>query len=218
MLRTSVVGIVWLLSAVPAVWAATPSATVGTVDISGSGFSRGGQVAVFGIANPPQPYSRRLATFEQIVTADADGAFRWEPPEAPPQASVWFAVDLRSGDYAVGARGGTAPPAAALPAVTLLAGRDAGGDALTMAHYFTNVFLVRPNDGIWRAMAVRNGSDDLNRSSATRDAHFAVRGLHAADKSSRAVGAVTPADVVIAVDPVSLEFWIGRPSVAKEAR
>src|SRR4051794_20741079 len=117
--------------------------------IIGSGFTPAGQVVLYGCANPPQPYYRRLLSFLNVVTVDAAGSLRWEVQEAISPNSVWFVVGSSPNDEVVAVPGRTTPPEGGLAAPRLLVGRDAGNDALAIDEYMDDIVIVRPNDTVW---------------------------------------------------------------------
>ncbi|HXH41022.1 MAG TPA: hypothetical protein VNN08_20510 [Thermoanaerobaculia bacterium] len=187
--------------------------------IVGSGFTPGRQVVLFGCANPPQAYSGRLLSYLNVVSADAKGAFRWEASEPIAQYSVWFAIGSVPADQVVAVPGKAAPPKASLPPPGLLVGQGAAGDALSIAEYMTDVLVVRPDGSVWSGTAIRHGSNDLNRGLPGVN-NFLIKALRAkgvpnAPPSLPAptLDHLTPADVVVIVEPVSLRYYTGKLSV-----
>jgi hypothetical protein len=189
--------------------AGTPRLSFDTTAVLGAGFTPSGQVVVFGYSNQPQPYTRRLMNFWKVVTADSGGAFRWETPEPVANHSVWFAVGSSSRDLVVGVPGDGDVSNLTLAAPTLLAGQDSGGDALSVSEYMAEVVVVRPNDTAWRGTAIRHGTGDLSRGQS--GAHkVSLASLTTVGSTTRVLNRITPADVVVIVEPVSLRFWAGR--------
>ncbi|HSY50863.1 MAG TPA: hypothetical protein VLC46_18815 [Thermoanaerobaculia bacterium] len=209
-----------LLGTVTLTAAVTPARlSFETSAVVGSGFTPGRQVVLFGSAYPPQPYSRRLLSYLKVFTADKQGSFRWEAPEPIAQRSVWFAIGSVPADQVVAVPGNAAPPKASLPPPVLLVGRDAGADALSISEYMTDVLVVRPDDTVWFGAAIRHGTSDLNRGLPGVN-NFSTRTLMAKGAANGAgngpaptLDHLTPSDVVVVVDPVSLRFYAGRLSV-----
>ena len=188
-----------------------------TSAVVGSGFAPRKQVVLFACSSPPQPYARRMLSYLQIITADNQGGFRWEAPEPIAHNSVWFAIGSGSADPVVAVPGDDAPPRATLAAPSLLAGRETGGDALSIDAYMTDVLVVRPNDSVWFGTAIRHGASDLNRGLPGLNS-FSIKGLKAHGTSNEqnapatSLDHLTPSDVVVIVDPLSLRFYDGRLS------
>jgi hypothetical protein len=197
----------------PARLAFEPSAVVG------SGFAAGRQVVLYGCANPPQPYFRRLLSYLNVVTADANGTFRWEAPEPISLNSVWFAIGSIPNDEAIAIPGTSAPPISTLTAPHLLVGRDAGDDALAINEDMDDVVIVRPNDTVWIGTAIRHGSSDVNRglpgamnfSTKTLNAKAALN--RSGNSANAALNHLNPSDIVILINPISLRFYMGRLSI-----
>jgi hypothetical protein len=186
--------------------------------VVGSGFNPGKQVVLYGCSNAPQPYSRRMRSYLNVVTADTHGAFRWQAPEPISEYSVWFAIGSVPSDEIVAVPGRSVPPVASLPAPHLLAGRDAGDDALEIAGEMNDVVIVRPNGTVFVGTAIRHGTADLNRglpglttfSAKTLTPKSTDNG--ASNLPIQALKQLNPSDLVVIVDPVSLRFFAGRLS------
>lgn len=207
------------LIAVPALLAAAETSARLTFEksaVAGSGFTPGKQVVLYSCSNAPQPYSRRMRAYLNVVTADSNGAFRWQAPETISEYSVWFAIGSVPSDEVVAVPGRSAPPAASLPAPHLLAGRDAGDDALAIVGEMNDVVIVRPNGTVWVGTAIRHGSTDLNRG-VPGLTNFSLKTLtpksadnRPGDPPGQALKQLNLADFIVIVDPVSLRFFAGR--------
>jgi hypothetical protein len=193
---------------------ATQSSVAITVDgtsILGSGFTPGHQVVIFGAANVAQPYYARLADYLQVVAVDGSGGFRWDPSEAIPARSIWFAVDLSSTEYAVAYPGTSDLPLGSITAPAVRAAKEPQSDALSTDEYTVKVLLVRPNDDVWTGSPIRHGSSDLNRGKpGTMD--IDVTQLRSVRGNKHLPGHLVSADLVIMIEPISLRFYAGRPS------
>jgi hypothetical protein len=186
-----------------------------TSAVVGSGFTPGRQVVLFGEANPPQPFTRRLKSYLQVITADGSGGFRWEAPEPIASNSVWFAIGSVPGDQVAAVPWSASPPQASLPAPVLLVGRDTGNDAISISAYMADIVVIRPDGTVWLTTSIRHGSADLNRGLPGKS-NLPVRSLHAmaaAKTPAPALTRLTPADTVVVVEPVSFHFYIGRLTV-----
>jgi hypothetical protein len=184
--------------------------------VVGSGFNAGKQVVLYGCANPPQPYSRRLLSYLEVLTADANGRFRWEAPEPISQYSVWFAIGSIPADEVVAIPGRDASPISTLTPPRLLVGKDAGNDALAIADEMDDILVVRPDNTVWFGTAIRHGSADINRglpgmmSFSIKTMKLKEAGNGSGNVPKPALSRLNPSDVVILVNPFSLRFFFGR--------
>jgi len=188
---------------------AGPAIVANSTSITGSGFTPGHEVVIYGAANIPQPYYGRLLDYLQVVTIDGNGAFRWTPAEAIAANSVWFAVDLSSTDYVAAYPSSSAAPFARIAAPIVRVTKDLQNDALSTDEYTVRLVLIRANDAIWTGSPIRHGPSDLNRGKpGAMDVDLSrltsVRG------SKHLPGHLVPSDFVIMIDPISLRFYAGR--------
>ena len=170
--------------------------------VVGSGFTPGRQVVLFGEANPPQPFTRRLLSYLKVMTADNDGSFRWEAPEPIAPNSVWFAIGSVPADQVAAVPWSASSPTASLPPPTLLVGRDAGNDALSINAYMADILVIRADGTVWLTTSIRHGSADLNRGLPGK-ANLPVTALQsmaAVKTDTPALTRLTSADIVVVVE------------------
>jgi len=150
--------LLWLLAA-HGVAAAAPALGFGAQGVTGSGFSPGGQVVWFGSARMvAEDYYLTLAHFQSVTLADAGGAARYDLGNPLPPASVWVAVDLTTGAYALATPTGAPPRLADLP--TLRVGSGATSDLVGDRRQLVAALLVRPGLGAWELTVGDGGPAD----------------------------------------------------------
>lgn len=174
------------------------------------GLPPGGSVAFFGVGREMVDFlPHRLAVWE-VVTADATGTARLELERSVPAASTWAAVEMGGGEITLAAPPGTALreisfPTDALPAV--LNRLDDGRSELT-------VLWVRPaaegeQAGAWGG-AVSDGSARDDDGSQNRGLRVRLDLLEPLAASPPPPAAVAAGDVLVAIDPDSLEVYAAR--------
>ncbi len=176
------------------------------------GFEPGRAVIFFSIANEPRSYDAALVRRQHVATSDSVGAARYDLPEGVPHRSVWFAIDSSAGSYAV-----AAPPGFPLRPVTgrsliLQAGAAGAGESLGVPFGYAEVLVIRPGMGAWKDRAGRGGSHDQNRG-RTGLLALSATNLQPVTGTAAPPPRFTPADLVIIVNPNTLEFIAGHPVV-----
>jgi hypothetical protein len=188
---------------------AGPAIAASLTSITGSGFTPGHEVVIFGAANVAQPYYSRLVDYLQVVIADAGGAFQWTPADAISPHSIWFAVDLSSTEYAAAYPNASAAPAATIAAPIVRAEKDLQNDALSTDEYTVRLLLVRANDAVWTGSPMRHAPSDLNRGKPGA-LDIDLSQLKSVRGSKHLPGHLVPSDFVVMIDPISLRFYAGR--------
>lgn len=132
---------------------ARPTVTVGVDRVVVTGITPGGEAILFGRSIAYQggvPVLARHAASGK--DDDSDGTVMWLFDEVE-QRSIWVAVDLDTGDHAIGS------PDGATPRVITVTPNDwrENDDSLDIRREYVDFLLVRPRKGAW-ALAVRQGS------------------------------------------------------------
>lgn len=171
------------------------------------GVTPGGSVVWFSVAREHPHWLTRVVRRDAVLPdSDGDGVVRFELKEPVPRRSIWTAVDLTTGAYATA----TPQDVARLevhPAADSLRRSPLGVvEALQDARGFLEILLVRPGQGAW-AQSVGDGgaSDSSGLPDGRVQASFAS--MRPIESSKAAPGQLAPGDVVIGVDPESLEFY-----------
>jgi hypothetical protein len=179
-----------------------------------SGLTSGGAVAWWSVAHEPQEYHRRVVG-RGGIDQDADGDGRVVLPASGPVAikSVWIAVDLGSGAYAVAAPDGFFPEALEFGPGEGLSGSAPGQvDRLTAAREDLVILAVRPGAegaGAWTHSVLDGGEEDGDQ----REDGALVAVLSeavAVEGSSPAPETLLSGDVLAAIHPRSLQVFSTR--------
>jgi len=161
---------------------------------------------VFSVSNEPAGYYNTVARREQLTAADRSGAATVQFDQVA-RRSVWFAVDTRSGEYAVASPPGFPILATLTPPQVLL--DKAGVERLAITRDFADIAVVRPGTGVWIDSVSKGGPKDSNKGGGPL--HATAGAFHAVDNKTPGPGHLTPADLVIVVDPHTLQHYVGNP-------
>jgi hypothetical protein len=183
----------------------TASADLGLrLDATGAavtGATPGKSVVIYGFAHQEENYSGTIVRYEEILTSDGFGAAVW-PMERISNRSLWFAVDVSTGQIAVTTPEGF--PLRRLETPAELVSRKDLAARLELPFAYSEVLLVRPEAGAWIQSANRGGSHDLK----------VKRGVLTVEpRSFRKMKGAEPGppkiekgDVIVVIDPYALTF------------
>jgi len=174
--------------------------------VTATGLTPGGEVLVWAVGRRELRYFTRVSHWQETGLADAAGELRYEVRDGVPPASIWVVVDLATGELDVSPAPGFAPPEGPLPPGALR-GQGAGRlNRLVRAMEEAQVLLVRPGVGVWSVRLADGGSADVDGANDGR-IEAALDALEpAAPSSPAAPDGVEAGDVVVVVDPGSLEL------------
>ena len=178
-----------------------------------SGATPEGGVVVFGLGRDRRRAVPRVLRLEHELAADADGALRFELDEPVMAHSVWAAVDLASGEYALASPVGHELERIDFPAQ----GLGANARFLDSEGRFLDVLLVRPANGpdgaeaagFW-GVAMGDGAGLDADGEANSRLTLDVTRLLALEDSPPAPERLRPKDVLIGVDPQTLRVFATR--------
>jgi hypothetical protein len=179
-----------------------------------SGLTPGGEVVWWTVAHEPQEYHRRVVR-RGGIDQDADGDGRVVLPASGPVAikSVWIAVDVGSGAYAVAAPEGFLPEALEFGPGEGLSGSASGQvDRLVAAREELVILTVRPGGegaGVWAQSVLDGGEGDGDQREDGALAAVLSEAV-AVGEGPSAPEALLPGDVIAVIDPRSLEVFITR--------
>jgi len=183
-----------------------------TAALAVEGVTAKGRAAVFGVGRNRVDYTARTLRFDQVVTADEAGSARFELPdeETVPGRSVWVVVDLATGALLV-----AAPEGAELRRIeTPARGLGAAARFLDQEGRRLDVLLVRPASGPEGAEAsgvwgLRLGDGGPMDGDGKVDHNLSLRfvDLRPLAGSPPAPDRLAPKDVLVGVDPESLEIY-----------
>lgn len=207
----------WIASAIaaPALHAA-PVVILSGRSLVAEGLTPEGRAVVFTIGKPPGHLMAVTSRLDAMIEADAAGVASLELPAAIAERSVWVVVDVESGEVALASPEGFPLRQVEFP------GRGVGQSRrfLRDERRFLEILVVRP------AAAVPAGKDAASESGAwgrsfgdggEDDGDGELDGkIEAVLERLRPIGEspalppeiLMPGDVVVAVDPVTLEIYL----------
>jgi hypothetical protein len=193
------------LAALPA--SAQPAIGFEESAVVAKGVTPGGSVVLFGIARErPGRITQVVRRDTVLPDADGDGAVRLDLGRPVATQSIWAAVDLGTGAFAVATPDGMPRREVALPGESFRRGPRGAVEALQGAREFLEILIVRPGEGAW-SLSVGDGGDsdaDLQPDGSIQAALASMRPLQAA---KAALDELLPGDVVVLIDPRQLEFY-----------
>ncbi len=189
-------GVVAAHAAPPPVLTLEPSALVV------SGITPKGKVVWFGMAREMADYAETLVRRDRVLEdVDGDGSVRLDLGKPVPRFSVWIAVDLTSGAFAV------ATPQGSRAVELAIAGRNPGrggaGDTewTETGNLYLEMAVIRPGQGAWAA-TVGDGEDADGQITAS------LRRMRSVTEGIAAPEAFSPGDLVVVIDPNILQYYV----------
>jgi hypothetical protein len=140
--------------------AAPPTLTFSPQTVQVQGMTPGGTVVWFGMGLDVVEYSAMRSERQETAVADAQGGATLAFPSAVPPQSVWVAVDLATGAFALGSPPAFTPGRFNLAAGAIFSGTGSASDQLADPADCVHVLLVRPGQGAWAATIGRGGVND----------------------------------------------------------
>jgi len=177
------------------------SAAVETGGIAVTGATPHHDIVIYGITHEFENFEKTIRTREDLLTADGSGAAMLEL-ESVPSRSLWFAVDVETGDVAAVTPFGF--PLREISAPSDLVLQQGMATVLQPPFFYSEILIIRPAVGVWTDSVSRGGSRDLLTSNdrlATSPEGF--RNIAGEAESPSLVQA---ADNVIVIDPYILAF------------
>ncbi len=192
-----------LLFLTPLAAAAQPAISFEDQAVVVSGGTPGGEVIVWSVYRERVAgISTRVGRFHQRVAADAGGSARLDLGVGVPELSVWAAVDLATGQSAIGT-----PGSFALTTIDPSARRiDRALGRLAVDRHSLELLLVRPGVGSWR-LAIHDGGPDDEDGAYDGSLRASLAALLPDAKSGEAPRQFLKGDLVVAVDPTDLQLF-----------
>jgi hypothetical protein len=211
-MRIAVLAVVAMLAGWPAIADQSRiSVQVNAKEIVVSSVSPGADVYLFGALQEGHGFYSSLLTVDLTASDDdRDGIVRFAYPKGVPLRSVWIAVDQRSGDVGAGVPAGYTLRMTSIPPGAWKKRKGAETDAIAIEHKALEYLVVRPGEDVWRWEADQgskrdeDGLDDNIVTVSPASMRPGKKGKGAAPK------AFSPGDLVVAIDPFSLEVLTSR--------
>jgi hypothetical protein len=197
----ALVSVCVLLLATPAS-AASPSVSFEHGAVVADGVTHQGRAVWFSIA---REISRQATTIvpriELQADADGDGKVRLELGQDVPLRSIWFAVDLETGEAGVAAPEGFPLLEAEMPGRAI----PAALNRLDLERRFVYLVVVRPGVGAWMLRAGDGGaSDEDGEPDGTLRAMLSA--LTSVGDGPSPPARFTPGDLLLVIDPNRMTF------------
>jgi hypothetical protein len=149
-----------LLAAVTPAVAAPPVVSFEPQAVTAAGVTPKGRMVWFSVAREISRNAAKIVSrIEQVDDGDGDGKVRLDLARPVPLRSIWFAVDLETGEAGVAAPEGFPLLEATLPDQAIAAALD----RLDLDRQFVYLLLVRPGVGAWALRVGDGGSSDEDR-------------------------------------------------------
>lgn len=203
--------LLWISLLIPAsALTAEPVISFGETSVRADGVTKSSKVVFFSVAREGQGYRvRSVARQETVEDTDADGAVSLDLGAAVPFRSIWAAVDLTSGAFAVASPEGYAPVKLDFPVAGLRGPANGKPDRLEDRRYALEVLVARPGQGAWR-LSLGDGDADDEDKVANGRIEWAVAKGRPVKGNVEAPRDFNPGDVVIAMDPARMEIYATR--------
>jgi hypothetical protein len=174
-----------------------------------SGITPGGQAVWFSLSKQIEGYMAHFVTRQDLLAdTDGDGVVRFELDRTVPLQSLWVAVDLASGEAAVGTpEGFPLRDASEAPGH----GRGVAGrpDWVETGRELLSFLVVRPGAGAWTLSLGDGGANDEDHAVDGRLTATLAR-LRAVGNSPSPPERFQPRDLVFAIDPDRMEILTER--------
>ena len=215
--RWSLVSIGLLVSA--ASWAQTPRQSPAITFEDGaavaSGLTPGKSVVWFGVElRVDAEYTTSRTERYHVGTVAPDGTARFTLDKPVALRSIWTAVDLDSGAFALAVPQGYRLVQLKNPPCRLGQGAASQSDAILDTRPYLVGLVVRPGAGAWSFAGGDGGQRDED---GANDGHlrFALDKLDPLQDSPAAPGKVSPSDLWFVIDPQRMEISVHKGGVAQ---
>jgi hypothetical protein len=175
----------------------------GATDVTVSGARPGATIVAFGVGLGRHGLAP-LLTRDALSTLDEDrdGVVTF-PVRQLPRSSVWVVAELESGDYVVRTPAGSAPREIKLAAEAWRGGID----HIDIPRDYLEILVLRPGVAAWALQTADGGSADAD-GRPNGVLRLGVFNLHPLVGASKGPPFVVPRDLLVAVDPHTLEILV----------
>jgi len=226
--RTTWNGLVWLATLCGFLGAAGPAAaawpeplgrvasgapelvlTFEDAQVVASELTPSGDAVFFSLSREPQGYSTRVVKRSGLELVDPFGEARFAVEGQVPLKSVWAAVDLTTGAFAIGAPPGFPLWEIDFPGEGFTVGAPGLVNRLRHRFSFVDMLVVRPGVGAWELQAVDAGPTDRDETDDDRTT-TALEDMVPMGVSPPPPGRFAAGDVLIVMNPRNLAFYATR--------
>lgn len=194
---------------------APPAITFEESAVVASGLTPGKSVVWFGVElRVDAEYSTSRTERYHVGTVASDGTARFTLDKSAPLRSIWTAVDLDSGAFALAVPQGYRLVQLKNPPCRLGQGAASQSDAILDTRPYLVGLVVRPGVGAWSFAGGDGGQRDED---GVNDGHlrFALDKLDPLQDSPAAPGKVSPSDLWFVLDPQRMEISVHKGGVAQ---
>jgi hypothetical protein len=195
---------------------APPKIEITSTGVAISGVTPKSDVAWMEIAREFSDMSLRLVRISDVATDDdADGAVQIDVDKPVDPQSVWIAVDLTNGAFAIAAPPDFPLHLTELPPSAVRPGAIGNADALDLSNHQVELLLARPGVGAWAGTFGDGGPSDVDgvADGRLRVALDCLAPLGDSPASHATV--LKPGDAVVVVDSTSLDVYAVRVAVPR---
>ena len=163
-------------------------------------------VVLIGITREPRLYSAHTIVRKLIRNDVANDPVRFDFDRDLADASIYAAVDTRTGAYAINVPAGYPLRLHAIPAAALRRNTSGGVLDLTLQLQWMEVLCVRPGGGSWTLSTLDGAANDGDQRPNGRVVITPPRMQHLA-VGSPGLQTFTPHDVIIVLDPDTISAY-----------
>ena len=206
---TVVVMVMWMLAVSPA---SALTLTLEDRAVTAGEASANGQVVFYAVTSPPDRHFRKLVSVAKVESADAGGTARLALDADLPLKSVWVAVDLATGAFAVATPEEFGDRNIPFTSASLVRSTDGKLDRLFAEQQQARVLFLRPGLGAWSQELT-----DASPLDADGAADNALLATLSRGKTLTGPADVPPLvaerDVIVLLDPFRLTVSAGKVSL-----
>ena len=183
--------------------ASTVKLTFATENVTVSGVRARSTVVLFGIGIGSHGRLALLTREVQSQTdSDNDGTVAFAVRQVP-ERSVWVAVELESGDYAIQTAGGEKPGELAMPDQAWRGGIP----HLDLPRDYVEILVVRPGVAAWALRTADGGSNDAD-GAHNGILRLGLSRLEPVTGELKGPPFTVPRDLLVAIDPHTLDTFV----------
>jgi hypothetical protein len=176
--------------------------------VTAQGLTPGGGAVLFSVGHEPQiAYTSIRRVAEYIADDEGDGVVSYTAAADVPWKSVWFVVDAATGRYAAGTRAESRDRLTTERRSRVRG--NANGELSVLVHErpWLELLVIRPGGDVWELTAMRGGAADREKLPGP-DYATAVGLFRPIRSGARPLERLNQGDVVIAVDPEEVEYFV----------